>query len=269
MRRFAPPLLGASLTARCLGRLALLLALLGGCESPPPAAGPPLPAEELWAKAQEALQGRSILGVRWVDYSQAIESFQAIIDNYPYSDYAVRSELAIADANFEDQKWEEALSYYRDFADLHPGHEQVPYSIYRAALCDQAQVYPPYRDQAHTRDSLVFLDRLLHDHPNSAQADDAEQLWRAMRTLLAQQILGIADFYRERDEWEAAAERYRTLLNEYPGLGLDAEALYKLALCYGEMDRREEADRILLAIVQNYRESEFADDARDRLASGR
>jgi outer membrane protein assembly factor BamD len=226
-----------------------------------------LPADELFAKAEKTLQGRRILGIRWVDHEEAIESYQAIIDNYPYSEYAVRAELAIADAYFDDGKWEEALSYYRDFADLHPGNEKVGYAIYRAALCHEAQVLAPYRDQAHTRDSLVFLDRLLRDHPESEAADEAERLWRSLRTRLAEQILGIADFYRTRSEWEAAAERYRSLLNEYPGLGLDAEALYKLALCYWEMDRRVEAERILLAIVQNYRDSEFAGEARERLAS--
>ncbi len=256
------------MTARSLGHLALLLALLGGCKSPPPAVQEVPPADELFAKAEKTLEGRRILGIRWVDHQEAIETFQTIIDNYPYSEFAVRAELAIADTYFDDDKWEEALSYYRDFADLHPGHEKVGYAIHRAALCHEQQVYAPTRDQAHTRDSLVFLDRLLRDHPDSEHADEAERLWRSLRTRLAQQILGIADFYRKRSEWEAAAERYRSLLNEYPGLGLDAEALYKLALCYWEMDRRVEAERILLAIVQNYRDSDFAADARSRLAAG-
>jgi outer membrane protein assembly factor BamD len=268
MRRFAPPLLGASVNARSLARLALLLALALGCGTPPPAAEEVRPAEELWAQAEKTREGWRILGIRWVDHTKAIETYQAIIDNYPYSDYAVRAELAIADAYFDDGKWEEALSYYRDFADLHPGSDQVGYAIYRAALCHGQQVFAPNRDQAHTRDALVFLDRLLRDHADSEYADDAELLWRSLRTQLAQQILGIADFYRGRDEWEAAAERYRTLLNEYPGLGLDAEALYKLALCYWEMNRRDEAERILLAIVQNYRDSDYANDAKDRLAAG-
>ena len=39
-------------------------------------------------------------------------------------------------------------------------------------------------------------------------------------------MLGIADFYSGRGDYEAAAGRYRSLLNEYPGLGLDAETLY-------------------------------------------
>ena len=57
------------------------------------------------------------------------------------------------------------------------------------------------------------------------------------------------------------------LLNEYPGLGLDAEALYQLAVCYTEMNRIEEAENIFQAIVQNYQDSEWADDAKQRIAS--
>ena len=55
--------------------------------------------------------------------------------------------------------------------------------------------------------------------------------------------------------------------NEYPGLGLDAEALYKLGVCYAKMNRIEEAEGIFEAIVQNYRESDVAKDAADRIAS--
>jgi outer membrane protein assembly factor BamD len=201
------------------------------------------------------------------DYEGAIETFQAIIDNYPYSDYAVLAELAIADAYFEDRKYEEALSYYRDFVDLHPQNEKVPYATFRAALCHERRTHPPNRDQTATRDALQFLDRLLATYPYSEYASEGETLWRELRTSLAKQIKSIGDFYMKRGEWESGAERYRSLLNEYPGLGLDAEALYKLGVCYAEMNRREEAEGIFQAIVQNYADSDVARDAADRIAS--
>ena len=71
----------------------------------------------------------------------------------------------------------------------------------------------------------------------------------------------------KRDEWESDAERYRTLLNEYPRLGLDAIALYRLGVCYQQMNRLEEAESIYEAVVQNYQDSEVAGDAADRIAS--
>jgi outer membrane protein assembly factor BamD len=248
--------------------LSLALGLATACAKPPPTFEEVPPAEELYAKGQKILEGEYWLGfIPHTDYTEAIETFQAIIDNYPYSDYAIQAELAIADAYFEDEKYEEALSYYRDFGDLHPQHEKVPYTLFQAALCHERRKRSYNRDQTPTRDSLVFLDQLLSKYPHSPQATEAEALWRDLRLLLAEQVRGIAQFYMKREEWESAGDRWRTLLNEYPGLGLDAEALYQLAVCYTEMNRLEEADNIFQAIVQNYQDSEWADDAKQRIAA--
>jgi outer membrane protein assembly factor BamD len=253
--------------ARSIAAIASLI-LVTGCAKPPPEFEDVPPADELYEEGQEILEGTRLLGLwPYVKYDKAIETFQAIIDNYPYSEYAVLAEQAIADAYFDDEKYEEALSYYRDFTDLHPQHEKVPYTIYRSALCHQRRVHSANRDQTSTREALIFLDQLLAKYPYSEYAGDGEALWRELRTTLAEQVRDIGDFYLKRDEWESAAERYRSLLNEYPGLGLDAEALYKLGVCYAEMNRTEEAEGIFEAIVQNYRESDVARDAADRIAS--
>ena len=247
---------------------ALALVITTACSSPPPAFEDVPPAEELYEEALDILKGRSWLFFRTTDYVRAIEKLQSIIDNYPYSDVAVLAELKIADAYFDDRRYDEALSYYRDFADLHPQHEKVPHTIFQSALCRERQMHAANRDQTATRDALLHLDRLLAKYPHSPEAREAEIMWRNLRTHLAENVSEIAKFYLKREEYESAAERYRSLLNEYPGLGLDAEALYNLGVCYLEMRRIEEAERIFQSIVQNYRDSEFASAAAKRIAEG-
>jgi outer membrane protein assembly factor BamD len=110
---------------------AFVLVTATACSSPPPAFDDVPPAEELYEEAVEILKGRSWLIFRTTNYVKAIEKLQSIIDNYPYSDVAVLAELKIADAYFDDFRYDEALSYYRDFADLHPQNEKVPYTIFR------------------------------------------------------------------------------------------------------------------------------------------
>jgi len=253
--------------ARILSTLSLALLVAWGCARPPPAFEEIPPAEDLYQQGLETLEGRRILGLyRFVNYSTAIETFQAIIDNYPYSDYAVLAELKIADAYFDDGKYEEALSYYRDFGDLHPRNEKVPYTVFRAALCHKRRVKAPNRDQTATRDALVFLDLLLSKYPHSDYAERAEVMWRDLRMRLALQIRSIGDFYLGRSEYQSAAERYRSLLNEYPGLGLDAETLYKLGVCYQKLNRGDEAALIFQSIVQYYGRSSVAEDAQRQMA---
>ena len=75
--------------------------------------------------------------------------------------------------------------------------------------------------------------------------------------------MGIGDFYFRKREYPSAAERYRDLLNRFPGLGLDAEALYKLGLCFTRMNREGEAHEIFQVILDNYEGSEIADAAAD------
>ena len=145
--------------------------------------------------------------------SDAIDTFQTIIDNYPYSAFAVKAELRIADAYFDDGRWDEALSYYRDFGDLHPQHERVPYTLLRSALCHYNQVQSVERDQTATREALLSLEQLIRSHPFAKEAADGEDLLRELRRRLAVNELRIGDFYLKRDEFQSAAERYRGLLN--------------------------------------------------------
>jgi outer membrane protein assembly factor BamD len=225
------------------------------------------PAEDLFAEGERLLRGRNFVGVyTYVNYSKAIESFQTIIDNYPYSDYAVEAELKIADAYFDDGKYTEALSYYRDFADLHPHNDRVPYTVLRSALCWYKQIRSVNRDQTPAREALVFLERLVTQYPYAPETREGERLMRELRTRLAENEMQIGDFYLRREEYQSAAFRYRNLLDSYPGLGLDAEALYKLGVCYAEMKRTDEALRIFHVVVDNFGDSDIAKRARERIA---
>jgi outer membrane protein assembly factor BamD len=252
---------------RLVGSLAAALVMFGGCSS---SSGPDFDfaevasAEELYREGMEKLDGkRRFLFLDTTDYDGAIEAFQDVIDNYPYSEYAVRSELKIADAYYEQGLYEEALSYYRDFADLHPDNPKVSYTIYRAALAYHEQSFGAGRDQTATQKSLTQLDRLLTEYPQSEYAPKAERLWRDLRTRLARHAMQIGDFYMKRDEFQSAADRFRSVLNRYPGLGVDAEALYKLGLCYTKMNLDDEANRIFQVILDNYQGTDVARAAAD------
>lgn len=261
------------MSLRSLGSLRALLpaALLGlaACASAPPEPEiAELPeADVLYEEGVALLEQRRM--ILWVidvtPYQPAIDKFQEVVDNYPYSEYAVSAELKIADSYFQQGKWDEALSYYRDFAELHPEHEKVPYSLYRTALCHAAKSGTPDRDQTATRDALATLDQLMLRYPGALETRDAEILWRDLRTKLAAHVLGIGDFYWKRDEYQSAAGRYRQVLDEFPGLGFDADALYKLGLCYTHMNRDDDARKIFEVILENYEGSDVARAAQDQI----
>lgn len=254
--------------ASCLASAA---ALTVACASgPPPPKFEELPsAEELYQKGTRQLAEEES-GFHFFltpDYGDPIETFQDIIDNYPYSEQAVLAQLAIADAYFKSEKYEEALSYYRDFVELHPEHRQVPYAMYQTAMAYYKQSRDASRDQTATKEALTHLDRLLARFPHSQYAGDAEKTWRELRTRLGRHTMQVADYYFDQDEYASAADRYRELLNEYPGLGLDAEALYRLGVCYTRMNRGDEANEIFQVILENYKGTDVAEAAADLVPS--
>jgi outer membrane protein assembly factor BamD len=248
--------------------VALLAASLClGCSKGPPTFEDVPPAEELFAEGQEDLQGKRLLWMLpWVNYDDAIEKFQAIIDNYPYSDFEVKAQLKIADAYFDDQRYEEALAYYQDFADLHPTHEQVPYTLLRAAQCHFNQIQSIDRDQTATHLATEALEKLIRSHPYAKETRQGEEMMIDLRTRLALSMLQIADFYLDRTHWQSAAVRYRRVLDEYPGLGLDARALFRLGFCLEKMRRDDEALRLFHVVVENYGDSAAAGRARAHIA---
>jgi outer membrane protein assembly factor BamD len=247
--------------------LALLLCL-SACNKNTPDFEDVPPADELYAKGLKQLEGRRIMGVyTWVSYGKAIETFQAIVDNYPYSEYEIEAQLKIADAYFDDKRFEEALSYYRDFSDLHPQEPRVPYTILRSALCHYRQIKSINRDQTSTKQALRFLEELSARFPFEPETREGEVILQQLRTRLAENIIEIGDFYLTRTQYQSAATRYRSVIDEYPGLGLDAEALYKLALCYENMKRVDEALRLYHVVLENFRDDRHATKAAERIAA--
>ena len=227
-----------------------------GCatHAPLPVYGDLPSAEELYEEGLAELEFQKQRRFLPSDYLIAIETFQDIIDNYPYSDQAVLAELAIADAYFEKGGYDEAISYYTDFADLHPEHERVPYAIYRRALSHAGQSKQPGRDQTETMRAVETLERLIVRYPHSQYTVEGEQLLMELRTRMARHDMGIGDFYYKKGEYPSAAERYRDLLNRYPGLGRgnsQTQTTY----------REGEAHEIFQVILDNYEGSEVADAA--------
>ena len=71
---------------------------------------------------------------------------------YGYSRYARLAELRLADANFQQDKFSEAISSYKEFVHDHPNDPEVPYARYRVAKGEfdsvsQSIMLPPLEER--------------------------------------------------------------------------------------------------------------------------
>ncbi len=197
--------------------LGLAVAISGaGCSSTPEPQEFPT-AETYYERGLEGLvPHRRLIFLTEVDYQTAIENFQEVIDNYPYSEYATLAEIKLADVHYERKQYPEAASYYQDFVELHPRHELVPHAMYRSGMCSFQQMRESDRDQTATFEAISHFRTLLRRYPDAETAEDAALRLQEAEDLLAQVDLEVGQFYFERGEYHAAVERFRRALTQFP-----------------------------------------------------
>jgi outer membrane protein assembly factor BamD len=231
-----------------------------GCASTPPIEDVPS-AESYYAKAETLLEGERVLLVfRDVDYPRAIELFQEVIDNYPYSVYATLAELRIADIHFDRGNYEEARSYYQDFVELHPNHEKVPYAIYRNGLCSFEQMRQPDQDPTPTRDAISQFQVLLERYPTAPDAPAAREMLHLAKDRLADHEIQVGDFYFRRGDYYAAVRRYQQALTSYPEHSQRLRTLAQLGHSFKNMRRYYEAEQLYVEVIHGEPEDEILDD---------
>jgi outer membrane protein assembly factor BamD len=163
--------------------------------------------EELASQGMEQFEGK--------DYRDAIKTFSALKERYPYSRYAILAELKLADAYFHNERYPEAISAYEDFARLHPKNEAIPYVLHQIGDCHYQQILTIDRDQTATHQAILSFERLLKSQPNSPYEEDARKKIRACRQLLAEHEVYVGRFYYKSKHYRAALARFQKLLNGY------------------------------------------------------
>src|SRR5947207_6755636 len=68
------------------------------------------------------------------EYNPAIENYQRLIDQFPFSPYAEDAELKIALAYYKMQEYSEAVASLTDFQRMHPTNKDLPMASYYLAM---------------------------------------------------------------------------------------------------------------------------------------
>jgi outer membrane protein assembly factor BamD len=173
-------------------------------------------------------------------YRPAIESFEKLKDWYPFSEYASLAALKIADAHFHLGEYDEAIFAYEGFETLHPRNEAIPYVIYQIGTSYYRQRDTIDRDQKAVRQALDTYRRLIRDYPKSEYSAKAEGHLKECLKSLAGHEFYVGLFYFKNKKYEPALSRFKTILTEYPDVGIHQKALHYLALCEASLKKQRQ-----------------------------
>ena len=243
--------------------LAAALALAGACAGEAPK---PSTAEDYFNEGLKVLEGsKRLFYFKAVDYPAAIASFQEVITNFPFSEYATLAEIKVADAYFAQRKYEEAASFYQDFIELHPTHPQVPYALLRNGECQFNQMLEPDQDQAKTQAAIEQFDALIAKHPGSDQIPRALELrGEALDQLALHEVL-IGDFYFRSSAYHAAVPRYQEALEKSPKHPGHQSTQARLGVALRRMGQPQEGSKLLEGITAEGLDDDLIDEVEAEL----
>lgn len=182
-------------------------------------------AELLYQEAEEAFQDER--------YLVALEKYREVKNRYPQSARAVDAELRVADTYYAQEAFIEAESAYEIFRELHPAHPKSDYVYFRIAMSAYEQIPTnPARDLTAAHRAIDAFQVVMAKYPGTEYANDAKRLIDESRRRLAEHESYVADFYFRRQHYLSASYRYAALLQDFPDLGFDEEALFRLGKCY-------------------------------------
>jgi outer membrane protein assembly factor BamD len=180
-------------------------------------------ATELMADGQKKFEKR--------DYRSAITAYQRVTDWYPFSEHVIAAELQTAESYYKLRQYTQAASAYEQFASLHPRNPSTPYALYQVGRCFFDQTLTIDRDQGDAKKALAAFNRFLKRHPESEYADPARAHAKDCQRNIAANELLVAKYYYKNKNYKAALNRFRSIIADYPDIGVQHIALQYIAKC--------------------------------------
>ena len=211
-------------------------------------------AQQLYQRASQALEN--------AQFETAIQFFQTLEARYPFSPYALQTQLDLAYAYLRFGEIERAVAEADRFIRFNPTHPNVDYAYYVKGLANFSnrknfldrwvKRNPADYDQKKLHDSYLDFAILLNRFPDSQYAPDARQRMIFLRNEMADHEVSVANYYMQRKAWVAAANRANGVLQNYSDSEATEAALVILVKAYRALELEESANDALSVLALNF-----------------
>jgi len=252
-------------------KVLLVLALVGAGPACAPKIVPPLSAAEFEEKGRAAYE-KALESFYDRDWAGVVPKMQEVKRQYAGTRWARLAHLRVADAEFYQDSFTEAVVSYREFLREFPNDPEVVYARYKVAEClfesrGDSSLSPPLeeRDLVNVRDADKTIAEFLRDYPTYDKRDRLLYMHAWVRGELARHELYVARYYLKTDRYKAAIARTEYALVTFKDTGLEPEALVLLGETHLRQHEIEQAILAFQTVLQQYPKSPFAVPARNFL----
>lgn len=199
-------------------------------------------------------------------YDLAIDDYQKLLEEYPFSDYSEEAQLRIGQAQYLHKQYAEAIASFQDFQRMHPTNPNISMTEYYTALAYMDQMGTKDRDQKAAENAQAHLQTVLARYPDSPYAAEARRKLKECREVLADHEFSIAKFYLVWGDPLGAEARLRRLLENYPDTDIAAAALAHFGKYFRKRGDLNRSALAYSALIEQYPHSAEASEAKGALA---
>lgn len=237
------------------------LSLIGACvllaacgsKDDDTASKPPESAEQLYTEAREQFDNEH--------YKDAVKAFEEVERQHPSSEWAVNAQVMAGYANYQAENYDAAIATLERFVKMYPSNESTPYAYYLIALCNYEQISDVGRDQKVTEQAMQSLREVVRRFPDTEYARDAKVKLDLTQDHLAGKEMQVGRYYLRHDDYVAAINRFRFVVENFQTTSHVPEALHRLVECYLRLGVKDEAQRYAAVLGHNFPDSVWYRDS--------
>lgn len=207
-------------------------------------------------------------------FEEAAEAFRVVRREYSLSRWGYLAELRLADIDFKQERFAEALGGFRAWLRYHASQPEASYARFMVARCYYSQMPDDWllvpgseeRDLSSVHDAEESLTRFLRDYPDAPETAEARTMLRTARTMLARHEVYVARFYASRERYDAAISRLLGVVQNFSGTDEEVSALLQLGEVYLRTSHRDQARGAFDALVRDHGDTDAGRAARRYLA---
>lgn len=217
-----------------------------------------VPPEALYQQALDEMDAQR--------YATAVKLLEKLDRQHPNSPVTEKSKLMQTFADYRIGKFDRAILAADRYLALYPNGKDADYVMWLRATSLFAQIKDATRDQQLSRDSIDAYTLLIQTYPTSEYAKDAKEKLLVGVDNLAAKEMSVGRYYLGNQQYAAAINRFRTVVEQYQTSTHIEEALFRLTEANLSLGLTSEARTAAAVLGHNYPSSPWYKEAFDLLA---
>lgn len=223
-------------------------------------------AELSYLEGMEHLHGGAML--------EAQQEFQKLLKLPSYLSLNALARIRLADAQFHEHKYDEAIETYLSFVQRHDTNENVPYALFMVARAhfelapSDLWIMPPVEelDLTAVQQARVHLERFIKQYPRSRYVTEALSLRDRCLDLQWANNRYVARFYQRREKWSGVVFRLHQGMQQFPSRSQTVQNFALLAEAYDKLVWRKRAVEMWQAVARRWPDTSEGKNAAREIA---